>query len=304
MTRTVPQRMRAFLELARPANVVTAFADILAGFAAAGALADLLSGGQSALPGDLGWLLAATAGLYAGGVVFNDVFDAELDAAERPERPIPSGRVTKTQAAVFGSVLLAGGMGAAACVGLWSFGVAAAIACCALGYDAATKQHDTAGPLSVGLCRGGNLLLGASAVPGAIGDLWFLAAIPIAYVGAIVIVSRGEVHGGERRAMLFALCVTGGVCAALAALGFRADYRTLDALPFLALFAFLTAPSFRRAAADPSPKRIRRAVQAGVLALIPLNATLTAGFAAWPAGLLTLALLPLSMLVARRFAVT
>ena len=301
---TAARRIRAFLELARPANVITAFADILAGFAAAGAMTGLLFGQGNAPVEELVLLLLATAGLYAGGVVFNDVFDADLDARERPERPIPSGRATRAQAAVFGSVLLVGGIAAAACVSLSSFFIAAAVACCALGYDAAAKHHAIAGPISMGLCRGGNLLLGASAVSGMPATLWFLALVPVAYVGAIVVISRGEVHGSRKRPILFAMLVTGVVCAALLSLGFRPDYRILDALPFLLFFAFLVLPSFRRAAADPSPAHIRRAVKAGVLALVALDATLAAGFGTWIAGLIVLALLPLSILVARRFAVT
>ena len=31
---------------------------------------------------------------YLGGMYLNDAFDAEIDAAERPERPIPSGQVS------------------------------------------------------------------------------------------------------------------------------------------------------------------------------------------------------------------
>ena len=301
---TAARRIRAFLELARPANVITAFADILAGFAAAGAMVGLLFGQGSAPVGDLVFLLLATAGLYAGGVVFNDVFDADLDAKERPERPIPSGRTTRTQAAAFGSALLVAGIAAAACVGLPSFFIAVAVACSALGYDAAGKHHAVAGPIIMGLCRGGNLLLGASAVPGMPAALWFLALVPVAYVGAIVVISRGEVHGSGKRPIKFAILVAGVVCAALFALGFRPDYRLLDALPFLLFFAFLVFPSFRRAAADPSPTCIRRAVKAGVLALVALDATLAAGFGTWIAGLIVLALLPLSILVARRFAVT
>ena len=74
---------RGYLELVRPANVATALADVLAGYAVAGL----------GNPG-LGWLLLSTACLYAGGVVLNDVFDRDLDRIERPERPIPSGRVS------------------------------------------------------------------------------------------------------------------------------------------------------------------------------------------------------------------
>ena len=54
--------LRAYLELLRPANVTTALADVLAGFAVAGLL------NQAALP----WLLLATACLYGGGIVLND----------------------------------------------------------------------------------------------------------------------------------------------------------------------------------------------------------------------------------------
>lgn len=89
----------------RPANLVTAVADIMAGAAIAGFLSDL---------DGLVWLVLATLGLYGGGVVLNDVFDAHLDAVERPERPIPSGRVPLRHAALLGAGLLICGVAAAA----------------------------------------------------------------------------------------------------------------------------------------------------------------------------------------------
>ena len=46
------------------------------------------------------------------GMVLNDVFDAELDARERPRRPIPSGRIARATAARLGFGLL--GLGIAA----------------------------------------------------------------------------------------------------------------------------------------------------------------------------------------------
>src|SRR3569832_2105826 len=83
---------RPYLQLVRPANLVTAAADILAGYAVAGC-PDLRV---------LFWLLIATVGLYAGGIVFSDFFDAKLDASERPERPIPRGAVSIERAALMG----------------------------------------------------------------------------------------------------------------------------------------------------------------------------------------------------------
>src|SRR5690606_33216233 len=93
----------AHLRLMRPANIITAIADILAGFAVSGAAVQLLSPGNEEsmnlwIP--LMWLILATIGLYGGGVVFNDVFDAELDKKERPERPIPSGRASVRSASI------------------------------------------------------------------------------------------------------------------------------------------------------------------------------------------------------------
>ena len=78
--------LRGYLELLRPPNVMTAVADVLAGYAVAG-----LSN-SAALP----WLLGATACLYAGGVVLNDFFDRHLDArgtarAPAAKRPRPRG---------------------------------------------------------------------------------------------------------------------------------------------------------------------------------------------------------------------
>lgn len=297
-------RLWAYLQLARPANVVTAWADVLAGFAVAGATLTLTGWTAAAGLPALGWLLLATTGLYAGGVVFNDVFDATLDAEERPERPIPSGRASRRGAASFGALLLAGGIAAAFQVGTASALLAAGVAGGAVLYDARAKHHAVLGPLAMGTCRGGNLLLGASAVPGVLAGSWYLAFLPLAYIAAITAVSQGEVHGGTRRTGRLAVALVAAVLAGLIALGTRADYGLFHALPFVLLLGAQVLPPFVRATRTPAPEPIRAAVKAGVMALIPLNAALAAGFAGWLYGLAVLLLLPLSMGLARLFAVT
>lgn len=314
MRRSAGQQLRAYVELARPANVVTAFADILAGFAASGASAAAFSSGSAGdfavpsvalgWPADLAWLLAATAGLYAGGVALNDVFDADVDAVERPERPIPSGRATRLGAGVYGTVLLAGGVAAAGLVSIPSLLLAAAVAGCAVLYDAIGKHYALLGPLNMGLCRGGNLLLGVSIIPAMLGELWFLALVPVGYIGAVTSVSRGEVRGGRRVTGVLAVLLVSLVVAALLLLGLRADYRIATAAPFVGLFALLVAPPFVRAAYDPTADVIRTAVRRGVLSLVVMNAALAAGFGGWMIGLAVLILLPISIGLARLFAVT
>ena len=86
-------RLKAYLQLCRPANLPTAAADVLAGTAISGLFA-VEGAFQMADIEVLPFLLLVMASvfLYAGGVVLNDVFDIEIDRVERPERPIPRAR--------------------------------------------------------------------------------------------------------------------------------------------------------------------------------------------------------------------
>ena len=292
----------------RPANIVTAVADILLGFAASGSVQLLLADGPVAATHPqlraLYWLVAATVGLYGGGVVFNDVFDAELDRTERPERPIPSGAASRRSAALLGALLLLGGVAAAFQVSGTSGFIAAAIAVLALIYDAVGKHQPVLGPLNMGACRGGNLLLGLSAVPAAVGTYWYLALLPVVYIAAITAISRGEVHGGDKKILLGSLGLYGLVLAGIGLLTRLPQINGLYTLPFLALFSYLIFPPLLKAIASLKPLDVRLAVKAGVMALILLDATVAAGFAGWWYGLVVLALFPVSRLLARLFAVT
>ena len=147
-----------YLRLTRPANIVTAIADILAGIAIAYAgTLFVLPEKQSII-----LLILSTACLYGGGVVLNDVFDADLDKIERPERPIPSGLISKRSAAALGIILLLLGILFAAFShhNLLSIStvIAIVIALAATTYDKWAKHNAFLGPLTMGFCRGMNLL--------------------------------------------------------------------------------------------------------------------------------------------------
>lgn len=51
-------------------------------------------------------VLLIVAIITAGGNVLNDVFDADIDAINRPDRPIPSGTLSQRQATWFAAALL------------------------------------------------------------------------------------------------------------------------------------------------------------------------------------------------------
>jgi 4-hydroxybenzoate polyprenyltransferase len=265
----------------------------MAGFAASG----------FAQPSSFPLLALSAACLYAGGITWNDVCDADLDAQERPERPIPSGRVSLGGAAWFGFVLLAAGVAAALLRSLTSGAVALSIAALAITYDAWGK-HTPLGPLNMAACRGLSFLLGLSAAPSMIPERGWLAVIPVVYIAAITILSRGEVHGGSRAVATFSLACIAGVIAAIALIGLTIGFSLLAADVFLAYFAWRVLPPFARAAATPNPATIRGAVKAGILSLIVLDAAVAAGYGGVFFGLAVFSLSFVAAFLARRFAVT
>src|SRR5688500_12033501 len=137
--------IRALVELLRPPNVFTAVADSFAGLV-------LVRAGHLALDDRGLWCRPASAGLYLGGMALNDYFDGTVDAVERPERPIPSGRVPAHVAAAVGFGLLAAGVLLAAFAGRRPLVVALLLAVSIAVYDAALKGS-VAGYFNMGLCR-------------------------------------------------------------------------------------------------------------------------------------------------------
>jgi 4-hydroxybenzoate polyprenyltransferase len=242
--------------------------------------------------------------LYGGGIVFNDVFDAEIDTLERPERPIPSRRASLMGASLLGSVLLSVGITAAFQVSLLSGILACGISLAALFYDAVGKHQTFFGPLNMGICRGCNLLLGISVNPEILKEYWLLGLIPIIYIAAITTLSRGEVDGGKTSTGIIAVLMLSTVIAALLGLGFLKNYQFLTALPLTILLAVRVLVPFVKAASEPAPENIRIAVRSGVISLIILDAVIAAGFTNLVYGILVLSLLTISMLLARVFAVT
>lgn len=301
-------KLIAYIRLTRPANIITAIADILAGFAVSGAAITLFTqnpGLESTTPvSSLLWLCLATIGLYGGGVAFNDVFDAELDRKERPERPIPSGEVSVTKAALMAGILLSVGVLAAWQVSRLSGFIALVIAVLAVLYDAWGKHQLIFGPINMGLCRSGNLLLGVSAVPLMVGEVWYLGLIPLVYIAAITMISRGEVHGKNRKALKGGIGMYVVILLSLFYISLISEVEWWQVLPFLLLLSYLIFPPLLKALESQKPALIGKAVKAGVISLIVLNAALASAYAGWKFGLLVLILLPLSLWVARKFAVT
>ena len=133
-------------------NIFTALADIALGAAVIG----FQYAGTSTL-----FLAMASAALYCSGMVWNDVFDIEQDARERPFRPLPSGQIRLRSAIALAAILMIVGVGLAFGVGWPSGALAAGLAGAILLYDRWLKRT-ALGPVGMGMCRFLNVLLGLS----------------------------------------------------------------------------------------------------------------------------------------------
>lgn len=86
-------RAAAHLALARFSNAPTVVSNVLAGVALAGVMRPAYT------PiGDTALLALAMVLYYTAGMYLNDLFDVAIDARERPERPLPAGRVSRLEA--------------------------------------------------------------------------------------------------------------------------------------------------------------------------------------------------------------
>jgi 4-hydroxybenzoate polyprenyltransferase len=296
-------KLRAFLELVRLPNLFTAAADVLAGYLTVSYVGDVIYFADFIDVQRMLWLVIASVCLYAAGVVLNDYFDEPLDRVERPERPLPSGRVSRAAARRLAVGLIVFGALAAASVGPVSLGLALTIAFCAAFYDAIGKRT-AFGPLNMGLCRFLNLLLGVSAVPPLLVGRLTLALLLMVHVTGVTVVSRGEVWGGTRATPLVMVGALGTIALSLVMMDFGHLLPDRSYAPFLLLFLGVVGLPLARAYSDPSPRNLGLSVKWGVLGLVLLDATFAAAFAGPLAGLAVAALIIPSILVARLFAVT
>ncbi len=291
--------MKYYWQLIRPANLVTAVADIAAGVAISGiTFASAHSNISSFL-----LLCTSTIGLYGGGVVFNDIFDAKLDAIERPERALPSGKVPIKNAIILGIFLIIIGLFSAYLVNNICFIIAIVIASLALFYDKVGKHSAIFGPINMGLCRGFNLLLGIAINSSALQNWYLLGLIPVIYIAAITVISRFEVHGGQKNTIILAgiLYLIVSFCQLFMAqkLG-----NLIFALPFIFLHILLIFKPLFTAFNLPSGSNIGKAVKAGVLALIVMDAAWVAISGNILMAVMVLILMPISIIIAKAFAVT
>jgi 4-hydroxybenzoate polyprenyltransferase len=317
------QRARDVAELVRAPAALSVPGDVIAGALAVGRPA----GGRTLL------LAASSVSLYWAGMALNDWADREEDAAERPERPVPSGRVGAGAAFGIAAGLTAVGLGLAASAGgrrvllRRTLPLAAAV----WAYDLGLK-HTPFGPLAMAAARALDVLHGTGPAPA--GPAVRAAATVGVHTWAVTRLSRHEVTGEAGREPLLSLAVTAVTALAAsglpeAALRRAAAVRSLPetaprrpatprSLPvglprpdtvvsLLACAAYVRTCVRAQWAALRGPAgaaRVRGAVGAGIHALLPLQAGLVARCGAPRTAVLLAAGLPQAARLARKVSPT
>ena len=255
--------------------------------------------------------------LYWAGMALNDYADATVDAVERPQRPVPSGRIPRRTALAVAGGLTAAGLGLAAAAN-GRRGLLGALPLTGLiwAYDLGLKST-RAGAATMAAARTVDVLSGALATAPT-GTALRRGAVPAALVGVhtytLTALSRHEISGAPTRVPATTLAVSTATALVTAlptvlpttrtASLSRPDLRTAvtatGALAYLATYGTAQARAVRK----PSGANVRRAVGAGILGLLPLQAALTARAGA-PAVAAVLGVAhPLARRLARRISPT
>lgn len=271
------------------------FIELVRGPAALTVLGDTLAGGARGVLPPL-----SSVCIYWAGMALNDYADRELDAVERPERPLPSGRVTPTQALGIAAGLTAAGV-ALATVSLGPRGARTAILLSATvwAYDLVLKQT-AAGPAAMAAARGLDVLLGGGPRAGAV------AGVVAVHTLGLTTLSRGEVDGGDRGSTAVALAATStsALVASRLALGAPGGARSALGAALVSAYAVTVGGAQVRAAKDPSAATVRKAVGAGILGLLPLQGALVTACGRGGLGAALAALHPLAKRLAKRVSPT
>jgi len=189
------------LELIRPHNCLLAGLAVLVG-------AIVSAGGSPPPLVALAFLVAAV--VCGGGNAINDYFDREVDAINRPGRPIPSGRLSASNALIIACFMLAGGALLATAINPACFALAAFNSFLLILYTSKLKRRGLVGNLAIGYLVGSTFLFGGLAV-GPLGAVGILASMAALSTVGRELIKDVEDMPGDREMGLRTLPLTHGV---------------------------------------------------------------------------------------------
>src|SRR3954451_15830093 len=134
---------QTLLRLGRVSNLPTVWTNVIAAATIGNAAANIV---------DVALIMLAMTAFYVGGMYLNDFFDRDIDARDRPGRPIHAGEIGAGTALSIGFGLLATGVALMIPFGPAAMIWGAALAAVIVLYDLWHKGN-VLGPVVMGACR-------------------------------------------------------------------------------------------------------------------------------------------------------
>jgi 4-hydroxybenzoate polyprenyltransferase len=263
----------------------------------------------TALP--LGALVLVLVGVplsYLAGMILNDVFDARVDATERPDRPIPSGRIPLFLAGFIGGSMFLIGVSMLAVASPSTLSWAIALGVCILAYDM-LHTLSAASIVLMASCRGLVPVIAAFAISSNTdwSILAWIAGAAFAFIAALSIAARNEMTGFGLVARAAAWSLPVAACAPLGmwgALAIDPGGALLSSMVVGAalLAAYLVVVGIRTASKRESPRAVPLAVAMWIGAIPAIDAATCFLLGSPTLGVLCLGMLVLSRALRPRFA--
>jgi hypothetical protein len=239
-----PSTAGAWLQLARISNTPTVVSNTVAGAVLASTVADA---------GAVAVVAVAMALFYTAGMILNDLLDYEIDVRERPERPLPSGAVSRPAALTAVIFLFVAGQTLLLLEGREPFLAGLGLVALIVLYDAWHKGN-VLSPVLMGCCRALVYFIAALAVAGEVAlEVSTAAAVLLLYIVGLTQVAKAE--GGS-------LLAAWPLAAVLAAIGYWVGW--VNSVWFVVLLVAFAAWVVRALWLVRVPRRIG----AGVVSLI------------------------------------
>jgi 4-hydroxybenzoate polyprenyltransferase len=178
-----PSTAGAWLQLARISNTPTVVSNTVAGAVLASAVAET---------GAVAVVAVAMALFYTAGMILNDLLDYEIDVRERPERPLPSGAVSRPAALTAVIALFVAGQALLLLEGTEPFLAGLGLVALIVLYDAWHKGNPLS-PVLMGACRALVYFVAAFAVAGGVPlEVATAAGVLLLYIVGLTQVAKAE----------------------------------------------------------------------------------------------------------------
>ena len=174
--------LSTLLRLGRISNVPTIWTNVLAG--------SVIAGGVHSE--GIGLIAIAMTAFYVGGMYLNDFFDREIDARDRPGRPIDAGEIGANTVMLIGFGLLAAGIALLIAFGLGAILCGLLLAGVIVLYDVWHKGN-VLSPVVMGLCRALVYIGTGVAMTGGLSNATIIGAAALAcHVAGITYAAKQE----------------------------------------------------------------------------------------------------------------